>query len=89
MKGGVIISDSINFSIPLSSLFTDKFMAEYTNCITFDEFLNNGNYLMNSEEDLRKIDPFEFDQYISDNTQFNSWTEMYTASGNYFFNSLK
>lgn len=83
------MSDSINFSIPLSSLFTDDFIAKYTNFKSFNEFLNNGNYSMNSQEDLQKINPLEFDQYISDNTQFDSWTEMYKASGNYFINSLK
>lgn len=78
------MSHNSKTSVPLINLFPDSFMNEYTKFNTFNDFLNNGNYLMNSEEDLANFDSVEFNQYISNNTQFNSWIEMYTTAGTIF-----
>lgn len=84
------MSDDFSFSIPLTALFEDAFMSEYTNFQSFSEFLNNGNYSMNLQEDLNSIPEYEFNLYISKNSKFSSWDEMYTTAGNIFLaNALK
>lgn len=62
--------------IPFSDLFTDSFMAKYTNFSTFEELLSEGGFTVNSQSDFESIPEDELDIHISKTTAFSSWKDM-------------
>ncbi|MGF7059244.1 hypothetical protein [Brassicibacter mesophilus] len=62
--------------IPFENLFTKSFMLKYTNFTTFDELLEDGNFVVNSEEDFKAIPDDEFDKHIAATTRFSKWEDM-------------
>lgn len=67
-------------SISFDKLFTSSFMRKYTNFSSFDEFLDAGNFEVNSQEDFEAIPDDEMDQLVRDTTKFSSWEEMLTTA---------
>lgn len=65
-----------NNQIPFDDLFTISFMSKYTNFSSFDELLEAGNFIVNSQEDFEAIPDAEFDMHISTNTSFKKWEDM-------------
>lgn len=65
-----------NNQIPFSDLFTHSFMLKHTNFSSFDELLEAGNFIVNSQEDFEAIPNAEFDVHISANTSFKKWEDM-------------
>lgn len=62
--------------VPFDELFTEEFMMQYTNCRTFDEFLEIGGFQVNSQEDFENIDDVEFDTHVKKNSNFSTWQIM-------------
>lgn len=76
-------------SVSFDVLFNSNFMQKYTNFLTFDELLNAGKYVVNSQEDFEAIPEKEFDKYISTCTKFDNWQDMLnTASSEYAIKKL-
>ncbi|QIB70681.1 hypothetical protein Ami103574_04295 [Aminipila butyrica] len=57
-------------------IFTPSFMKRYTNFSNFDELLEAGDFVINSQEDFENIPDNEFDEHIRATTQFSSWQKM-------------
>jgi hypothetical protein len=53
-------------------LFATPFMRKHTNFSTFDEFLNDGNFVVNSEEDFENIPDVDMDNIITLTTNRDS-----------------
>ena len=62
--------------VAFNDLFTRSFMSKYTNFSTFDEFLNAGNFIVNSQEDFEAIPDDDMDCHVQGTTKFSSWEEM-------------
>lgn len=62
--------------ISFDELFPQKFMLEHSTFSTFFDFLEAGGFKVDSQEDFDAIPDEEFDTYISNSTQFDSWDEM-------------
>lgn len=67
--------DGVN-EIPFDDLFTKQFMLKYTNFSTFDELLEAGNFIVNSEEGFLAIPDDLFDDHIRSVTKFKTWQSM-------------
>lgn len=65
-----------NNQIPFDELFTRSFMLKYTNFSNFDELLEAGNFVVNSQKDFEAIPDVEFDIHISQVTKFRKWEDM-------------
>lgn len=65
-----------NNSIPFSDLFTSSFMNKYTNFSNFEEFLEAGEFTVNSQEDFESIPDSDMDLHVSKSTKFSSWQNM-------------
>ncbi|ENZ5662726.1 hypothetical protein ACGWY0_001965 [Enterococcus hirae] len=57
-------------SVPFDELFNEKFMIENTNFSNIDDF-----------SDIESIDDNELDNFVSSNTDFESWEDMKSAAG--------
>lgn len=63
-------------TIPFDDLFTSYFMHKYTNFSTFDEFLEAGNFVVNSQEDFEAIPETDMDAHVSATAKFSTWKHM-------------
>lgn len=67
--------------VNLSEILTEEFMREHTDTTSFDDFLENSPWTVESEEDFEEIPEEEFDQYIQENSDFDSWDKMVSEAG--------
>lgn len=63
-------------SVALSELLTDAFMQQYTEFYSEDEMFEASPWTVESESDFEAIPDDEFDQFIAEYTQFESWSAM-------------
>lgn len=68
-------------SVSFDELFKSSFMRKYTNFSNFDEFLEAGNFIVNSQEDFEAIPDSEMDSHVSKTTKFSSWEKMLSKAG--------
>ena len=62
--------------VSFEELFVKEFMINHTNFSTFNELLDASPFEVNSPEDFEAIPDAEFDRYISQATNFDSWESM-------------
>lgn len=62
--------------VSFDELFVDEFMTKHTKFSSFNELLDASPFEVNSAEDFEAIPDAEFDQYISQVTNFDSWESM-------------
>ena len=67
--------------IPMIELFTNSFMSKYTSFHSFDELLESGGFVVNTQADFEAIPDEIFDQHIAKYTKFSSWQDMMTQAG--------
>lgn len=67
--------------VPFNELFTEKFMRQNTDVDSFDEFLEQSQWEVESQEDFRAIPDDEFDEYVDEHSDFDSWEEMLGTAG--------
>ncbi len=63
-----------------SELFSPEFMAQYTGHESFEEFIDESPWTVESEEDFEEIPEEDFDEYVAENTAFGSEEEMTQAA---------
>lgn len=70
--------------ISFKELFTDSFMSQHTRFQSFGEFLENGNFQVETHEDIQKIPDEFFDSHVERKTDFPNWkTMLETATKEY------
>lgn len=67
-------------TVDFDILFNADFMTQHTKASTFDEFLAQGRFQVETEADFEAIPDEEFDNYVSSATNFKSWDEMLEAA---------
>ncbi len=72
-----------DIKVPFVELFNPNFMQRYTDAKTIDEFLiNSGLFPENPDEITEEMfESEEFNEYVKQHTQFNSWSEMLSKAG--------
>lgn len=63
-------------TVSFDVLFNKTFMKKYTVFATFDELLDAGGFIVNSQEDFEAIPDDVFDKHIKSYTKFKSWADM-------------
>lgn len=58
-------------------IFSKPFMLEYTNSSTIENFLINSPLGIDFPEDVKNLSDTRLDQYVSNNTPFTTWNDMY------------
>lgn len=66
--------------VPFSELYNADFMRQHTKASSFEEFLIQGGYGTTKEE-FEAIPDDEFDEYVRNTTDFESWLGMQEAAG--------
>jgi hypothetical protein len=74
------IAEQVKMKVSIPELFSDDFMQENSKYLNIHEFQRDGNFVMDTEEDIEKIDEEQLDSFIRKNTKFDSWKEMYTSA---------
>lgn len=73
--------ESLGGEIPVGELFTPDFMQNYTEFDTFEQFLDDSKWEIATQEDFERIPEDEFDEYVDENTGFDSWETMLSVAG--------
>lgn len=63
-------------SVSFDELFVPAFMRKYSNFSTFDEFLDAGNFKVESQEDFEAIPDDLMDEHVAKTTKFTDWQTM-------------
>ncbi len=66
------MGDSISFA----DLFSPDFMANHTNFKTIQDLFKKSGYSVETEEDFKAIPDEEWEDFITENTSFESWKAM-------------
>ena len=76
-------TDSVNFD----DLFTSSFMQNHTHFSSIDEFLEAGNFPVNSQEEFESIPDEDLDKYVNSCTDFDCWQDMLDTAGSEYIES--
>ena len=68
-------------SVPLSEVLTDEFVQKNSPFDRLDNLIKASGYTVVSQEDFEAIPDEEWDRFISENTDFDSWQEMIDSAG--------
>ncbi len=71
-------------SITLDELMNDNFVSSHSKYKNFDELLSNSPFTVETVEDFKAIPDDEWDNYISQNTDYGSWSEMQVKAFEYY-----
>lgn len=73
--------ESLDGEIPMQELFTGDFMQDYTEFDAFEEFLQQSEWQIETQDDFEQIPEDEFDRYVDETTGFDSWETMLSVAG--------
>ena len=62
--------------VAIPDLLTEPFLAKHTSFANAQELFDKSGFKINSAEDFKAIPDYEWDQYISSVSSFESWKEM-------------
>ncbi|WP_139991852.1 hypothetical protein [Paenibacillus paridis] len=70
--------------VSLEALFNGAFMSKHSNWNSFGEFLEKGNFQVQTREDIKDIPDELFDRHVARETKFDNWQSMLdTATSEY------
>lgn len=67
--------------VPFNEMFPDFFMMRNTNFSTIDEMFDKSGFIINKQGDFDDINVEKLDQFVNENTEFETWDEMKQAAG--------
>lgn len=75
--------------IPFSELFTPSFISKNTSSRNLEEFFKKSGFDTSSEESFTAIPEEDMDRYVSENSKFDTWSDMIeTATQEYIAKKL-
>lgn len=63
-------------SVPLTDVYSDTFFKKHTPFQSFQEFLEKGGFMINSQEDLENISDEDLNKFTNENTNFESFEKL-------------
>ncbi|MDF2605916.1 MAG: hypothetical protein K0S34_106 [Bacillales bacterium] len=69
-------------NVSFKELFNESFMMKNTNYSNFKDFLDAGNFNVETQEDFDNLPKNDLDQHVSKTTNFSDWEEMLGTAGN-------
>lgn len=67
--------------VPMEDLLTDSFMRKNTDFGSFEAFIEASPWTVENQADFEAIPESEFDDYVDEQTVFNSWEAMLSRGG--------
>lgn len=67
-------------SVSFDELFPTDFMETYTEFGSIEAFLEASPWTVESDADFEAIPGDEFDEYVDDHTEFDTWEAMLSAA---------
>ncbi len=71
-------------SIGLYELMSENFVSKHSKYKSFDELLSSSSFTVETAEDFKAIPDDEWDSYINQNTDYDSWKEMQVKAFEYY-----
>lgn len=67
--------------VPFTELMPPAFMSKYTDFESVESFIDESQWDVEGQEDFEAIPDAEFDQYVNENTRFDTWEQMFSKAG--------
>lgn len=80
--------DTITETIDVLSLFTPQFMSQYTKFDSLVDFISASGQDFTTQESWNNIQSGIIDEFVRQNSNFESWADMYSFAGNEYLKSL-
>lgn len=82
--------EAVNGKVSIGDLFSDEFMRENSEKENFQKFFDESPASGEELEELEQLNTPEMDDYVRNNTQYESWKDFAQAAANaYGANMLK
>ena len=76
MDDYVVVDTNEEFKKLLRTIFSDRFMKQYTAFENFEGFQYSSAVMTNQEADQMIYSKTVFDNFVKESTQFSSWDQM-------------
>lgn len=73
--------ESSGGEVPMAELFTSDFMQNYTEFESFEAFLDESPWAVETQAEFETIPTEELDAYVEERTGFDSWETMLSVGG--------
>ncbi|MWC27731.1 hypothetical protein [Paenibacillus sp. MMS18-CY102] len=70
--------------ISLKDLFNDRFMGKYSTCKSMEEFLEKGNFQVDTLDEMNNIHDELLDRHVARETDFTDWKAMLSKANSEF-----
>lgn len=67
--------------VSLAELCGPKFMRTHSTFDSFDQFLDESPWTIETHDDFEAIPTARFDEYVTEHTTFDTWEAMLSAAG--------
>lgn len=67
--------------VAFEDLFSEQFIQQHTDVTSFEAFVERSQWTVDSTEQFEAIPGDEFDEYVSNNSEFGSWESMLERAG--------
>lgn len=74
--------EAVDGEVKLDQLFTEKFMSENTKVNNMQEFIDASPLSEESIEDVEQFNTPEMDEFVKNQTKFDSWSDILQAASN-------
>lgn len=74
----------VDEDVPVSEVFDDAFVAEYTDFDSFDELVAASPSDADTGADLEYVGQGEWDEFVAENTDFENESELVLAARDYW-----
>lgn len=72
-------------TIPFNLLFNGEFLKEYSRFSSIDELFDASGFEINNQEDFDNLNLEKWDEFISQNTKFDNWKDMFNKAASVYF----
>lgn len=71
--------------LSLTKIFSKDFMRKYTDFKSIEGFIEESGYEINGEDDASKFQEDGWNEFVRENTEFDSWKGMVAQAGQKWF----
>lgn len=79
LQGQKTVQEDTNH-VSLTQLCNNAFMRKHSNFENFADFLEKGNFQVETEEDINNVPDELFDRHVDRETKFSNWQSMLSAA---------
>lgn len=74
------LRDKLNRIVDIREILDENFMMRHTKSASIESFFDASGMHIRTKDDLLNVDMVFLDQYVAQNSDFERWSDMYSAA---------